>query len=316
MDNFFKVILEVIGVTFPVFAVIAIGFFIKKKGLLKEEHVPVLNNLTYNFGLSALIFLGIIKNKFGEIFDTDIIKVIFPAYFIYIAILFLSFYFTRIRKGLKSVILISSFRSNMAFIGLPVLLYAYGSLAAAKASIIIALLLPFNIILTALFLQFINKPDDGFKVKRLLKEILLDPVILAVAAGLLVSYFNINIPGPISGIFDILSNIAVPLALLSIGASFKFSYIRSNLKYLSIISALKLLIFPLVTLFFSLFIFKTAQLDRDIICILFAAPVAVSTFIQSRKYTADSDFVSAILIISTISSALTLTAWLFILRLI
>jgi predicted permease len=55
MNPFFSIILEVAGTTLPIFAVVAIGFFIKKRRLISEEYVPVLNRLTYNFGLSALV---------------------------------------------------------------------------------------------------------------------------------------------------------------------------------------------------------------------------------------------------------------------
>jgi predicted permease len=86
MNPFFKIIFEVAGTTLPIFAVVAIGFFIKKRGLVSEEHVPALNKLTYNFGLSALVFIGITGNKFSDIFDVKLLKVLFPAYFIYIVL--------------------------------------------------------------------------------------------------------------------------------------------------------------------------------------------------------------------------------------
>ncbi|MBM3704977.1 MAG: AEC family transporter [Actinobacteria bacterium] len=316
MNNFSKVIIEVLGVTFPVFVVVALGFLIRRRKIIEREHVFTFNRLTYNFGLSTLVFSGIAENKFSEIFNIDIIKVIFPSYFLYLLLIFLSFYFTKLDSDLRGAIIVSSYRNNMAFIGLPVLLYAYGSLAAAKASIVIALLLPMNIIVTALFLQFVNKSSGGLKTVKILKEIFLDPVIIAVIAGLMISFFEIRLPEPVGRVFDILSGIAVPLALISIGASFKFSYIRKNLKYLSLVTLAKLVIFPLITVFFSIYVFKTGNLDRDILCILFATPVAVATYIQSQKYQTDRDFISSVIITSTVASAFTISAWLFVLKLI
>ena len=319
MNNFLKIFLEVIGVTLPIFAVIAVGFFIKKKGIIKDQHVPLLNKLTYNFGLSSLIFLNIAENKLKEIFDVNILKVIFPTYFLFLIIVFLSFYFLKIKNKTKGAAIVSTYRSNMAFIGMPVLLYAYGSLATAKASIVIACLLPLNILVTALFLRLSNIQDSKDRktdIKKLVIEIITDPVIIAVIAGLLISYFSYEIPAPIFRFFEILSGIAVPLALISIGASFKFSHIKSNIKYLSLISLGKLILLPLLSLVFSIFIFKVSNLDRDIICILFAMPLAVATFIQSERYNSDTDFVSSALITTTLISSVTITAWLFILRLI
>ncbi|MBU4293692.1 MAG: AEC family transporter [Actinobacteria bacterium] len=319
MNNFLKIFLEVTGVTLPIFAVIAVGFFIKKKGIIKDQNVPLLNKLTYNFGLSSLVFLNIAENKLKEIFDVNILKVIFPTYFLFLIIVFLSFYFLKIKNKTKGAAIVSTYRSNMAFIGMPVLLYAYGSLATAKASIVIACLLPLNILTTALFLRLLNIQDSKDRktgIKKLVIEIIIDPVLIAVVAGMIISYFSYEIPAPIFKFFEILSSLAVPLALISIGASFKFSHIKSNIKHLSLISFGKLILMPLLSLVFSIFIFKVGKLDRDIICILCAMPLAVATFIQSEKYNSDTDFVSSALIITTLISAVTITGWLFILRLI
>lgn len=319
MNNFLRIIFEVLGITLPIFAVIVVGFIIKKKGIIQDQHVPFLNKLTYNFGLSSLIFLSIAANKLKEIFDADILKVIFSTYFLFLIIVFLSFYFLKIKNKTKSAVIVSTFRSNMAFIGMPILLYAYGSLATAKASIVIASLTPLNILFTAFFLKLLeikNGKDRKTGIKNIVIEIITDPVMIAVAAGLIISYFSYEIPAPIFKFFEILSGIAIPLALISIGASFKFSHIKSNIKYLSLISFGKLILMPLLSLAFSIFIFKAGNLDRDIICLLFAMPLAVATFIQSEKYNSDTDFVSSALIITTIISAVTITAWLFILKLI
>jgi predicted permease len=333
MNPFFSIILEVAGTTLPIFAVIAIGFFIKKRRLISEEHVPVLNRLTYNFGLSALVFIGITENKFSDIFNVRLLKVLFPAYFLYIAMVFLAFYFTKINIRTKSAIMVSSYRNNMAFIGIPILLYSFGSLSTAKASIVLAILLPLNIIMTAVFFQVFNvslnsNPDGrntaalngqksivpGFSAIRLLKEIFLDPVIIAALAGLLISYFNLQLPVPIKNIFSILSDMAVPLALLSIGASFKFSHVKNNLKYLALISFSKLIIFPAIAMFFCFYVFKLPGLDSSVIVILFGTPIAVATYMQSAKYDTDRDFISSAIITSTIASAVTLSAWLFIIK--
>jgi predicted permease len=334
MNPFFKIILEVAGTTLPIFAVIVVGFLIKKRKLISEEHVPVLNKLTYNFGLSALVFIGITDNKFSDIFDIKLLKVLFPAYFLYIALVFLAFYFTKINIRTKSAIVVSSYRNNMAFIGMPILLYSFGNLASAKASVVIAVLLPLNIIMTAVFFQVFNtslslasdgrntlsngdgKIAGGFNIKKLLREIFLDPVIIAVVAGLLISYFNLQLPVPVKNIFSILSDMAVPLALISIGASFKFSHIKNNMKYLALISFSKLIVFPLIAMLFCFYVFRLSSLDASVVVILFGTPIAVATYMQSAKYDTDHDFISSAIITSTIASAVTLSAWLFIVKMI
>ena len=107
---------------------------------------------------------------------------------------------------------------------------------------------------------------------------------------------------------------AVPLALISIGASFKFSHVKNNLKYLALISVSKLVVFPLIAMFFCFYVFKLSSLDASVIVILFGTPIAVATYMQSAKYDTDRDFISSAIITSTIASAVTLSAWLFIVK--
>ncbi len=320
MNDFLKIFLEALGITIPIFVIIAIGFFIKKKGMIKEENVPFLNSLTYDFGLSTLVFVNITQYKVNEIFNVYTIKVIYSAFFIAILIIFFSFYFLKIENRTRSTLIVASYRSNMAFMGLPMLLYAYGPLAAAKASIVIAFLYPFNIISVILLfkLQYLNvkQNDNKISYSKLVKEIVFDPVIIAVVLGLLISYFNLSIPKPLSKILEILAGMAVPIALISIGASFKFSNVKKNIKYLSLISISKLLIIPLILFLLFTYVFKIGKFDRDIVVMLFAMPLAVSALIQSKKYSSNSDLISSALITTTMFSAVTISAWLFFLEFI
>jgi malate permease and related proteins len=332
MNQIGQIILEILGVVLPVFIVIGTGILIRKKGFIKEEHIPLLNRLTYSLGLSSLIFLDIAGSKFSDIFNSGTLKIVYSAYFSYIFVIFFIFYFSKIDGKTKGAIIVSSFRNNMAFIGMPILLYAFGPVAAAKAGVVIATILPLNIILTFVFFQFIktdhrdemsdkkmatgDSKNRTMQILLLIRSILTDPVIIAVIAGLLISYFNLKIPGPVNSLFDILSGLAVPLALLCIGASFRFRNIKKNINYLLLLNILKLFIFPAVALFFCRIVFKAGELDTTVICTLFAAPTAVATFMQGSKFETNHNFISSAIITTTILSALTISLWLFVLRIV
>ncbi|MHB1347747.1 MAG: AEC family transporter, partial [Candidatus Humimicrobiaceae bacterium] len=79
---------------------------------------------------------------------------------------------------------------------------------------------------------------------------------------------------------------------------------------------LKLIVEPAIAFFIGRYLFKIEILDLSIIVILFAMPLAVAAYIMGKEYGSDSDFLSSSLIISTVSSAFTLTLWLFIIKII
>ena len=74
----------------------------------------------YYLGLTTLIFTSIVKYDLKEIFNIGIVKILYTTFAIFIVIVFISVYFLKVRRKTKGAIAISSFRCNMAFVGIPI----------------------------------------------------------------------------------------------------------------------------------------------------------------------------------------------------
>ena len=98
-------------------------------------------------------------------------------------------------------------------------------------------------------------------MKRLFIGLITDPLIIAVVLAVLFSYFEVNLPTAATGVLDILSGMAVAIALLSIGASIRFVHLKNNIKLLSYISFNKLIFLPVVAFIISNYIFKISVFD-------------------------------------------------------
>ncbi|MDD5660147.1 MAG: AEC family transporter, partial [Actinomycetota bacterium] len=267
-------------------------------------------------GLTSFIFTSIVKYDLKEIFNAGIVKTIYTTFAIFIAIVFFSVCFLRIRKKTKGAMAISSFRCNMAFVGIPIVIAAFGDIAAAKSSIIIGFMTPVNIIFAIIFLKILGGEEKKKSYGKLFIDFIKDPLLITSILGILVSYFRISIPKPVMDLLSIMAGLAVPLALLTIGASFQVSHFRQNLRYLISASALKLIVEPIIAFLIGNYVFNIGAIDTTVTVILFAMPLAVAAYIMGKEYDSDSDFISSSLILSTISSAFTLTFWLFFLKII
>jgi hypothetical protein len=316
MNFYLKTFLDVISVTVPIFSIIAIGYLFRRRGVIKEPAVPALNKIAYYLGLTTLIFTSIVKYDLKEIFNVAIVKTIYTTFAIFIVVIFLSIYFLKINNRTKGAMAVSSFRCNMAFIGIPIIISAFGDIAAAKTAIIIAFMTPVNVIFAIIFFKVMGEDKNKKSYGRFLLDFIKDPILIASLLGIMVSYFRVAIPGSIMNLLNILAGLAVPLALLTIGASFRLSHVRKNLKLLIPAAVLKLIVEPAIAFFIGLYVFKTGALDTSIMVILFAMPLAVAAYIMGKEYGSDSDFLSSSLIISTVSSAFTLTLWLFIMKIV
>jgi len=316
MNFYLKTFLDVISVTVPIFSIIAIGYLFRRRGVIREAAVPALNKVAYYLGLTTLVFTSIVKYDLKEIFNIGIVKTIYVTFAIFIVIIFLGVYFLKINNRTKGAMAVSSFRCNMAFIGIPIIVSAFGDMAAAKTAIIIAFMTPVNVIFAIIFFKVLGEDENKKNYGRFLLDFIKDPILIASILGILVSYFRVMIPNSVMNLLNILAGLAVPLALLTIGASFRFSHIRKNLKLLVPATVLKLIVEPFIAFFIGRYLFKLGVLDISIIVILFAMPLAVAAYIMGKEYGSDFDFLSSSLIISTVSSAFTLTLWLFILKII
>jgi len=316
MNFYLKTFLDVISVTVPIFSIIAIGYLFRRKGIIRETAVPELNSIAYYLGLTALVFTSIVKYDLKEIFNIGIIKTLYLTFAIFIVIVFLSIYFLKINNKAKGAMAVSSFRCNMAFVGIPIIISAFGDIAAAKTAIIIAFMTPVNVIFAIIFFKMLGGDGTRKNYGRIFLDFIRDPILIASVLGIVFSYFRLVIPDPIMNLLNILAGLAVPLALVTIGASFRFSHIKKNLRFLIPASFLKLLVEPFIAYFIGRYVFRMGALDVSIIVVLFAMPLAVAAYIMGKEYGSDSDFLSSSLIISTVSSAFTLTLWLFIMKII
>ncbi len=314
--KFFSMLLEVLSITAPIFIVIAIGFLIRKKNIISEDGVSLLNKLAYNIGLPALFFLSITNYDLGDIFNIQIIKVIYLTYAISILLSVLINLAIRRSGKTKGAIIVSSFRCNMAFVGFPIVLAAYGDLALAKASLVVIFLVPVNIIATVIIFKFYNRRGKSIEIRGMLLSLVKDPIIIGTLLGILFSYFRIPVPEVFHDSLDIISAMTVAMALISIGASFRFVHLKNDFKIVSYTGFNKLILLPAVAFILSTFVFKVEAFDRNVMVILFATPLAVAAYIMAKELRSNHQLLASALILTTIASALTISAWLLLFKFI
>ena len=142
-------------------------------------------------------------------------------------------------------------------------------------------------------------------------RILGNPVILSALAGILFSSTGLKLPLVISRSLDILSGLALPMALILIGASLSFKLMRLKMFRIFSSSILKLILLPGV----GFFLFRLFDINlQDYLpgLILLASPTATLTYVMAREMNGDSDFAVAALSCCTLLSAVTFSIWLHI----
>ena len=313
-----------INATLPIVIMIAIGYFIKKVGLLKADTAKILNNIVFKVLLPAMLFLNIYNIE-----DLGSISLNYVWYVLGFTIgLFLIFIpivnamFPQVNQ--RGVILQSIFRSNYALIGIPLATALFDAEGAAVASLLAAFIVPvFNVLgVICLCIYSDNKKPS---IKGILINIAKNPLIIGVCSGLIALGiraifghldigFRLTEVQPVFKVLNYLSSAATPLALLALGAQFEFSAIPALKKQIAFGIALRSVLIPSVALTVAYYIGAFSGAHFAAFVAMFATPVAVSTVPMCQSMGADHNLAGQLVVWTTAISSVVIFFAAFILK--
>ncbi|HDQ25290.1 MAG TPA: hypothetical protein ENN43_00905, partial [bacterium] len=130
----------VLNSVLPAFIIIALGYFLKRRGIIKDETDSFINNLAYYLVLPCMIFAAIYKTPFKEIFNPGAVAGLYLAVLVVFGIAVLIS--PALPQKKRGVFATSSFRSNIAYIGFPIAYSLYGQAGLGKISVITGFMAP------------------------------------------------------------------------------------------------------------------------------------------------------------------------------
>ncbi|MBW1988308.1 MAG: AEC family transporter [Deltaproteobacteria bacterium] len=294
----------------PIFVVIFLGFVLSRWGRLSPAVAGEVNWLVFYVAIPAMIFSKVSAAPFAGRFSLSLcLGVVAPVAAAFVLGLLLVRVLSLPRE-VSGTFVQSGFHGNLGYIGLAVAYYHLGDAGLAAAGVFAAFLMFAQNILGVMVLAMFApgegpRPTAGFRAKK----ILANPVILAAAAGIAFSLSGRPMPLFAARILDIVSGMALPLALLIIGASLSFSLLAHTWKLAAAAGAVKLLFVPAVgwAVFSALGHPPEAWLPA---LILLAAPTATITRIMAGEMQGSTELAAAAVSLNTLLSALTYIAWL------
>ncbi len=297
----------------PIFLVVFFGYLLKYYQYLNDEYIKINNKLIFNFFLPSLLFYEISKTELHTQHYLPILSVMVVSIF---AVFMLSFILGKLIKMPQNSIgtfAMNNFRANYAYMGLPVCFYAFGKEGLSVGSVLMAIIVPFVNLLSVVSLS-IGKEQNKSKLKLFIQSTLINPIAFSCILGLVFSYFKIELPVFITRAIDIVSKVALPLALIGIGATINLKYLRGNKFYLSLVVAMKLLVLPMI----ALMLIYTFNIKLDIVAktliVMLSSPPATVNFVLADMMGGDKDLSSSSIMLATLLSIFSFIFWLTILK--
>lgn len=296
----------------PIFAVITLGWVARLKGFIQPEFLGPANRLVYYIAIPAMIFHAISKASLKTQFD---VAVLFITLFSVLAVFAVSWcvgVLWRIERRELGTFIQTSFHGNLGYIGLAVAYYSLGDDGFVRASIIAGFIMILQNFLAVVALQLNSKNiSPTGNTKSVILRIMGNPVILSALAGILFSLTGFRLPLIISRSLDILSGLALPMALILIGASLSFKLMRLKISQILSSSFLKLILLPAL----GFVIYRLFDIDLKNYLpglVLLASPTATLAYVMAKEMNGDTDFAVAAISTCTMLSAATFTLWLHI----
>ncbi len=132
-----------------------------------------------------------------------------------------------------------------------------------------------------------------------------NPFIVATAAGLVLNLSGIGLPGPLDPAAKLLSESALGMALLCVGAGLTLPGVRSAPLGLILTAMLKLLAMPLFAYTLCRWVGAPEAVTLAIV-LYHAGPTAPGAYVLAKRLGADADYMAALITTQTIAAAVTM----------
>jgi predicted permease len=300
-----------LNVVLPVFLIVALGFVVRRIHFVDKSFLDKISHLAYYLAVPALLTWKIGTSSFDLNFNPALILGSFLAVVITAVSAYLLARVLRLPPREVGSFTQGSFWGNLTYIGLPILLAAYGEEGLQRGGMLIGFLSPFVNAAAVLTLTLqLRGRLDWESVVYLRNAVVTNPVILSCMAGLLLSKFQVPFPVFAVNFLRFLSDLALPLALLAMGGNLSFEKIRKDYKATAFACFIKLVLMVLLgwLIYQKLGI---SGLDFKVGIVLLACPTAFTSYLFSTRLGADKSLISSDIVISTLLSMATLSFWLW-----
>ncbi len=306
--------LATLFVVLPIFAIIFTGWASAKTKILGPNAMTELNRFVIYLALPALLFQITASSHGSELWQPGFIAVFSISSFI---VFFIGIFISLRMKTTMTDASINGINAaypNTAYMGFPLTLLAFGSVSLTITTIatIITVCVTFAF---AIILIEISKQRTGSPLQIIGKtalSLVKNPLLISPFLGALFSASGLHLPEPADQFLKLLGGSASPCALVALGLFLARSkpITRSTLSTTISLVSLKLIIHPVLAYILGVYIFGLSDLYLHVAVLISALPTGTGSFMLAEYYHRDATITSNAILLSTIFSVFTVSAYL------
>jgi malate permease and related proteins len=299
---------HVLETILPIFAIIGLAYWLGRTERLTRPFLSELNWLVFWVCLPALIVHSLATVRSLPAGTLQILLIFGAGTLVIIALSLAAVRWLGLPRTSLGTFVQATMRGNLAFIGLPILVFAMREKPPEVLSEVVAqtmfVFAPSVVFYNVVSVTALVGSRDGFSVNRLgalILEVAKNPLILACLVGGVLFLLPLRLPAFGLSTLDLVGRMAAPAALFCVGGAMAGVSMAGRRRSAFVAAALKCLLLPALTAGLS----SLAGLDgnaRLILLVLSACPVAITSYVMAKELDGDEALAAGSIVVSTLLS--------------
>ncbi|SEQ62344.1 hypothetical protein SAMN05428969_3734 [Devosia sp. YR412] len=310
--------LAILIVIAPIFALMALGYSAVRFRLFPQEGIKSLIAFVNNFATPCLLFHSLVTSDLRSAFNLSIIGPFYIGALICFVIgIVVAIKLFGNRPGESVSVGFSGTFTNTVLVGLPIISRAYGPEALPVTLSIIGLHGAILLTIGMVTMELVKR--DGQPLGKTLvvaaRRVGSNPLIWGIAAGMVAYFAGLQLIEPVEAFLVMMSAAVVPAALFGIGGALYEFKLSENWKQALVASFIKLIIHPAIAYVLMIWVLHVPMDIARYGILLSAMPAGVNVYVFATYYNRAASVAANTILIATVASALTISAWLWVLTL-
>lgn len=290
----------------PVFFVLLLGYFAKKRGYIDNNFVDKGTWIVFYLALPFKLFYDIKNARIASLHPKYVAYILLGVIFvIFISIIIAKALRIKDKKKLSAFVH-CAYRSNFVYVGFPILDIIYNGAPSMEHMIVIIAfgLTLYNISAIILLTYYSEAEDKRISFVDIFIKILKNPMIAGVVVGAIFNFLQLPVYQGVDKAIEMVAKISTPMSLILIGASLNFESSKSDFKLMFISAFIKTVIAPALLIPIGVKLGFT-NMELGIAYVFWATPCAANCFIFTKQMKSDYEFASKVITLSFIMSIIT-----------
>ncbi len=304
MEQHFIVALKAI---IPLFILIGMGIYVRWRKMLTDTELQHVNAMVFRVFFFCMMFYNMYTTTIATAFRPRLMAFTVTALFVMLLISGIVVCTVEKDNRSRGAMLQGLFRSNFVLLGLPLVENIFGPEAVAVPTMMIAVVSPiYNIVSIFMLESFRGK--GNFSLASSFVKVLQNPMIVGALLGLFFVITGISVPDPLLKPVRQIAYCTSPVALLILGASFRFGTVSEEKRNLAILVLGRLLVIPALVMGTAYYMGFRGVDFVTILCI-FATPCAVASFAMAQQLGSNAELAGNGVVVTSAFSSITLFFW-------